>query len=370
MSSRSVRVILIGAAILGVGIGWCLPRPWGDSVHSQDAAPRPIAVRGGLEPAEQATVDLFEQASPSVVYITNVALRRDVFGFNVFEIPQGTGSGFVWDTRGYVVTNFHVIQGAQRAEVTLADSSSWPAQLVGYEPDKDLAVLKIEAPGHRLKAIRVGSSRDLRVGQQVYAIGNPFGFDQTLTTGVISALDREILSVTNRPIKGVIQTDAAINPGNSGGPLLDSAGRLIGVNTAIYSPRGAYIGIGFAVPVDTVNNIVPQLIAHGKVVRPGLGVTVARDSVLRRAGVEGVLVLQVSPGSGAERGGIQPTRRDASGRIVLGDVIVAVDGEPIRNSGELTSVLTDYRVGDEVLVTVIRDQERRDLRVELQPLRD
>jgi len=370
MSWKPFRVILLVAAVGGFAIGWCLARPWPSSVHSDDASPRPIAARGNLEPDEQATIGLFERTSPSVVYITSVALRRDAFGFNVFEIPQGTGSGFIWDSRGYVVTNFHVIQDAQRAEVTLADSSSWSAQLVGYEADKDLAVLKIDAPGKRLRAIDVGTSSDLKVGQKVFAIGNPFGFDQTLTTGVISALDREIASVTNRPIKGVIQTDAAINPGNSGGPLLDSAGRLIGVNTAIYSPRGAYIGIGFAVPVDTVNNVVPQLIAHGKVVRPGLGVSVATDSVMRRLGLEGVLVLQVSPGSGAEQGGIQPTRRDAAGRIVLGDVIVAVDGEPVRSGDELTSVLLDHRVGDRVTVTVRRGERTVDLPVELQPLRD
>jgi S1-C subfamily serine protease len=370
MSFRPFRAVLLTASLGGFAVGWCLARPWPSGVHSQDAMPRPVAARGGLDVDEQATVDLFERASPSVVYITSVALRRDVFGLNVFEIPQGTGSGFVWDSRGFVVTNFHVIQEAQRAEVTLADSTSWPARLVGYEPDKDLAVLKIDAPGERLQPIDVGTSRDLRVGQKVFAIGNPFGFDQTLTTGIISALDREIASVTNQPIKGVIQTDAAINPGNSGGPLLDSAGRLIGVNTAIYSPRGAYIGIGFAVPVDTVNNIVPQLIAHGKVVRPGLGVSVARDSAVQRLGLEGVLVLQVSPGSGAERGGIEPTRRDAAGRIVLGDVIVAVDGEPVRSGDELTSVLSDHRVGDRVTVTVRRGERTVDLPVELQPLRD
>ncbi len=363
------RSVFLLAVLGGFTAGWCFARPWQASVWAPDAEPRPVAQRGSFKPEEQATVDLFEKASPSVVYITNLALRRDFFGLNVLEIPQGTGSGFIWDSRGFIVTNYHVIQNAARAEVTLADHSKWKARLAGYEADKDLAVLKIDAPARLLRPIQVGSSHDLKVGQHVFAIGNPFGFDQTLTTGIISALDREISSVTNRPIKGVIQTDAAINPGNSGGPLLDSAGRLIGVNTAIYSPRGAYIGIGFAVPVDTVNVIVPQLVAHGKVVRPGLGISTVADSVVRRMRLEGVLVLEVTPGSGADRAGIQPTRRDAAGRIVLGDLIVAIDGEPVRTGDELTSLLLDRRVGETVSVSVRRGQSLVELQVELTPLR-
>jgi len=362
------RSVFLFAIIGGFTAGWCFARPWQSSVLAPDAVPRPVTARAGLAADEQATVDLFEEASPSVVYITALGLRRDVFGFNVFEIPQGTGSGFVWDSRGYVVTNFHVIQNADRAEVTLADHSSWQARLVGAEPDKDLAVLKIDAPAGLLRPLSVGRSHDLKVGQHVFAIGNPFGFDQTLTTGVISALGREISSVTGRPIKGVIQTDAAINPGNSGGPLLDSAGRLIGVNTAIYSPRGAYIGIGFAVPVDTVNLIVPQLVAHGKVVKPQLGVSIVADSLAHRMGLEGAIVVEVSPGSGAAHAGIRPTRRNAAGRIVLGDLIVAVDGAAVRTGDDLTSLLSDHRVGDTVTVTVQRGDRREDLRVVLTTL--
>jgi S1-C subfamily serine protease len=356
------------ASVGGFAAGWSLARPFQSSVLSPDAAPRPIVARGSLADDERATVDLFERVSPSVVYITNLGLRRDFFGFRVLEIPQGTGSGFIWDARGYVVTNFHVIQSARSAEVTLADHSSWDARLVGYEADKDLAVLKIEAPTRLLQPIAVGTSHDLKVGQKVFAIGNPFGFDQTLTTGVISALGREIAAATGRPIKGVIQTDAAINPGNSGGPLLDSAGRVIGVNTAIYSPAGAYIGIGFAVPVDTVNDIVPQLIAHGKVVKPGLGVSIAADSLVRRLGLTGVLVLDVSSGSGAERAGIRATRRGRGGRIELGDLIVAINGEPVRTADELSTRLYEYHVGDTVTVRVQRDGRTRELRVVLTPL--
>ena len=343
-------------------------QPWRSSVFSPDATPRAITARGDLAADETATVELFANVSPSVVYITNLVRRRSAFGFNVFEVPQGTGSGFIWDSDGYVVTNFHVIQNASSAEVRLADQTTWPARLVGIEPDKDLAVLKIDAPPASLRPIAIGRSNDLRVGQKVLAIGNPFGLDQTLTTGVISALGRHIQSVTGRTIRDVIQTDAAINPGNSGGPLLDSAGRVIGVNTAIYSPRGqgTYIGIGFAVPVDTVNLVVPELIAHGRVVRGGLGIMVARDDLARRLRIEGVLIMDV--GDEAASSGLRATRRDAVGRLVLGDVVVAINDVPVRSGNELRDELERYEVGDVVTVTVERVSEREELEVELQPI--
>jgi S1-C subfamily serine protease len=288
---------------------------------------------------------------------------------NVMEIPQGTGTGFVWDSAGYVVTNFHVIQNAQAAQVTLEDHSSWDARLVGYEADKDLAVLKIDAPPERLRPLTIGTSNDLLVGQKVFAIGNPFGLDQTLTTGIISALDRQIAAVTGRAIRGMVQTDAAINPGNSGGPLLDSAGRLIGVNTAIYGGSGGtYIGIGFAVPVDTVNQVVPQLIAYGKVVRPGLGVAIARDALARRLELKGVLIIEVTPEGGAAQAGLRPTRRDGSGRLVLGDVIVAIDGKPVENGNDLADRMEEHKVGDRVTVTVERNGRRLDAEVMLKAL--
>jgi S1-C subfamily serine protease len=226
------------------------------------AQPREISTRGELGTDEQSTIDRFKDVSSSVVHVTNVAVRQDPYSQRVRDIPRGTGTGFIWDTDGFIVTNYHVVDGANKVQVILADHSTYESgQIWGY-PDMDLAVIRIDAPKQKLKPIDLGTSHDLQVGQKTLAIGNPFGLDQTLTTGVVSALDREIESNSGRPIKGVIQTSAPINPGNSGGPLLDSAGRLIGVNTAILSPSGASAGIGFAIPVDEVNRVVPQLISQ------------------------------------------------------------------------------------------------------------
>ncbi len=327
----------------------------GASLNDPRATSRAVAPRGELAPGEKSTVALFRQASPSVVHITAIAVQRDLFTLNLYQIPEGTGSGFIWDNSGNIITNFHVIQNADAAQVTLGDQTTWKARRVGMAPDKDLAVLHIDAPANRLQPIPVGTSKDLMVGQSVFAIGNPFGLDQSLTTGVISALGREIESVTRRPIQGVIQTDAAINPGNSGGPLLDSAGRLIGVNTAIYSPTGASAGIGFAIPVDTVNRIVPELIRYGKVIRPGIGIQIAEDQIADRLGVKGVLVVDVVPGSAAAKAGIRPTRREGSGRVHLGDVITAIDGKKVESANELFILLENYKVGDIVNVVLLRE---------------
>ncbi len=363
------------AALLIVGVGCAGEAAWrttqAQRVEVREAArPRPVAPRKALTPAEKATIALFEQASPSVTYITSLNVQRDFFTRNITEIPRGTGTGFVWDDFGHVITNFHVIEGADRALVTLADGTTWEAGLVGAAAEKDLAVLRIEAPVERLHPIPVGASGDLRVGQSVYAIGNPFGLDQTLTTGVISALGREIESVAKIPIRGVIQTDAAINPGNSGGPLLDSSGRLIGVNTAIYSPSGAYAGIGFAIPVDVVNWVVPELIAHGRLRRPNLGVEVAPEQLMRRLGIDaGALVIDVQPGSSAERAGIRPTTRDRRGYIRLGDLIVGVDGEPIRSPNDLVLALERRNPGDVVRLTLLRDGKKVEVSLKLEAYR-
>ncbi|MDZ7641393.1 MAG: trypsin-like peptidase domain-containing protein [Desulfurivibrio sp.] len=316
--------------------------------------PRAVTARGDLAAAERTAIEIFEAASPAVVFITTIELRRDIFSLNVYELPRGTGSGFIWDNQGHIVTNYHVIEDAERVEVTLADQSSWSGKVVGVAPDQDLAVLRIEAPAKRLAPLPMGKSDNLLVGQQVFAIGNPFGLDQTMTSGIVSALGREIKAVTGRTIQGVIQTDAAINPGNSGGPLLDSAGRLIGVNTAIYSPTEASVGIGFAVPVAVVSRVVPEIVEHGRVIRPGLGITVAHEQLARRLGVEGILIVNVQPGGPAAASNLRGTRQ-VGGNLLLGDIITAVNGRRVSGYNELRDVLEeDFKIGDKVELTILR----------------
>jgi S1-C subfamily serine protease len=350
--------------LLLIFLGW-----WFFFVYQRPSPPEvtPIAVtaRGDLAADEQSTIVLFRSASPAVVYITNIEVRRNIFSLNIHEIPQGTGSGFIWDKQGRVVTNYHVIESASRVEVTLADRSTWQATLVGVAPDKDLAVLQISAPAEKLSPLPLGESHNLLVGQKVFAIGNPFGLDQTLTSGIVSALGREIQSATGRTIQGVIQTDAAINPGNSGGPLLDSAGRLIGVNTAIYSPSGGSAGIGFAVPVDVVAKVIPEIIQHGRLIRPGLAIAVADDQVARRVGVAGVLIMNIQPGSSADAAGLRGTRQ-VRGEILFGDVILAVDGSKVSSYDDLRNVMDRYKVGDTVTLTIEREERQMQLRVVLE----
>jgi S1-C subfamily serine protease len=343
-------------------VAWIDPNAVPQAVFDPNAQPRVVTPGKGLQQAEQETIDLYERAKPSVVYITTMARSRDALGFSLGRVLQGTGSGFVWSDEGYIVTNFHVIQGAQTCRVTFADQSSYGAALVGAYPEKDIAVLRVSAPKAKLQPIPIGKSSDLRVGQKTFAIGNPYGLDHTLTTGVVSALGREIDSaVEGRPIKGVIQTDAAINPGNSGGPLLDSSGRLIGVNTAIYKSSA---GIGFAIPVDEVNRAVPQLIAHGRVSRPGLGVEFASDQISRK--LDGVLIMNVLAGGPAAKAGLRPTAYDEEGQIRLGDVMIAVEGQRVHSSNDVFSMLEQHKIGDTITVSVMRDGERQDVKVTLE----
>ncbi len=333
-----------------------------------EAAPTPPPLPADLPESERRDIEVFRRSAPSVCFITTVALRRDFFSMDVLRIPQGSGSGFVWDKQGHVVTNFHVISGGQAVRVTLADQSEWDAEVVGVAPDKDLAVLRVAADPSRLVPLPLGSSATLAVGQKVLAIGNPFGLDHSLTIGVVSALGRELESPSSRIIRDVIQTDAAINPGNSGGPLLDSRGRLIGVNTAIYSPSGASAGIGFAVPVDTVRALVPQLIKYGKPVQPGIGIVPLSDYWTRRFGLEGVVIRAVNPGSPAERAGLEALRISASGRVTVRDRIVAVNGVPVRTVDDLLHAFESAGVGAPVTLTVARDERTREVRVTLVPL--
>lgn len=324
------------------------------------AQPRAVTPRGALGADEQANIDLFKRVSPSVVHITTLETQRDMFSLDVMQVPRGTGTGFVWDAQGHIVTNFHVIQGGSGARVTVADQTSFPAKLVGAFPDRDLAVLKVDAPAGKLPPIALGTSRDLQVGQRVYAIGNPFGLDQTLTTGIVSALNRSIESFNGRSIRGVVQTDAAINPGNSGGPLLDSAGRLVGVNTQIASPSGASAGIGFAIPADEVNRIVPRLIRDGRFVRPALGVTAASPEINRALKLpKGVALVQVGPNGPAARAGLQVFRRERNGDIVAGDVITAINDEPVGDIDEMLSQLERRAPGESVTLTLWRNGQTR-----------
>jgi S1-C subfamily serine protease len=333
------------------------------------ARPRDVTPRGALVPSEQAVIDLFEKARGSVVFITTEARVVDVWTRNAFNIPRGSGSGFVWDDRGHIVTNNHVVSGAAAAQVRLSDGRDADARLVGVSPAHDLAVIRIEVDKSP-PPLPIGSSQDLRVGQTALAIGNPFGLDWTLTTGVVSALDRSLPTEDGRGlIEHLIQTDAAVNPGNSGGPLLDSAGRLIGVNTMIFSPSGASAGVGFAIPVDTVNRVVPQLIARGTYIRPTLGIQVderLNQVLTTELGVRGVAVLRVTPGSAADAAGLRGVRVQADNTIVAGDIILEVDGTPVDSVARLLGRLDERQIGDTVRLTVLREGNKTNVNVTLQ----
>lgn len=333
------------------------------------ATSRVVTPRGELAPAELSQIALFRQASPSVVHITSVGGNGQ----------NGTGTGFIWDEQGYIVTNYHVVVGAQQWHVTLADNSTFEAQYVGGEPSSDVAILKIKAEPGQLMPIPIGSSSDLQVGQNVFAIGTPFGLEQTLTSGIISGLGRQIYSLDGQPINDVIQTDAAINPGNSGGPLLDSAGRAIGMNTAIFSPSGTNAGVGFAIPIDTVNSLAPELIRNGSIERPALGVLIYPDAALeqlRDRGVpnlpeRGVVIREVLKGSSAEKAGLRGEEFTPRRGFRLGDVIVGVDGKPVDQADELFKILGSHKVGDTVELSILRDGNPLQVQIPLQarPLR-
>jgi S1-C subfamily serine protease len=334
-------------------------------------APRPVIARGDLAADEQATIELFRNTSPSVVNITSIQTRQ-FNRRNAVDVPLGSGSGFIWDNAGHIVTNYHVLVGANleknTAQVMLADHTTYSATIVGASPADDLAVLKISAPTSKLPPINLGTSADLVVGQRVYAIGNPFGFDQTLTTGIISAIGRTIEEKGKLPIENVIQTDAAINPGNSGGPLLDSAGRLIGVNTAIISSSGSSAGIGFAVPVDTVNRVVPELIRQGYVARPDIGIDFSDDFQRRLRlppDASGLVILSVQAGGPAERAGLQGARMGRDGSFMLGDIIQKIDGVTVTDSNDLLKELQRKEIGKKVSLQIWRSGEIQTVEVEL-----
>jgi len=334
----------------------------------QRAGPRAASNDGSTEDltaGERRDIRVFKNVQASVVNISTSTYRRDFFSLNVFEIPQGTGSGFVWDTEGHVVTNFHVVESGTRFSVRFGDQTERNAVLVGVAPDKDLAVLRVEVPAEQLRPIPIGRSAPLQVGQRVLAIGNPFGLDQTLTIGVVSALGRELRSPSGRVIRDVVQTDAAINPGNSGGPLLDSAGRLIGINTAIYSPTGTSSGIGFAVPVDTVDRLVPQLIRSGRPLSPGIGIELLNDALAERFGLRSAVIRRVLPNSPAAAAGLLGLEVDRRRRLHVNDQIVGINGEPVHSADDLLYAFEKAGVGARVRLEILRGKARRQLEIEL-----
>ena len=377
-SSVSTWVLLLMLCVVA-GVLYRYRVPIERELLDRDADARAVTPRGDLAAGERSQIEVFEAASPSVVHIRNgLLLPGDRFGLTTNERTTGNGTGFVWDDRGYIVTNFHVVEDLVRgngvATVVLSDFTTFRATLVGAAPDKDLAVLKIAVPNAALVPITVGSSDDLRVGQNVYAIGSPFGLEQTFTTGIVSALGRIIAGADGSPINDVIQTDAAINPGNSGGPLLDSAGRLIGMNTAIAGNSNTNAGVGFAIPVDTINRYVPDLIRNGKIETAGLGVVMIGPRELARlarqgdfAGLPGPMIRAVMPGSAAEAAGLRGVEIEG-GRIIPGDVILAIDDVPVTDVAAVQSVLRPMRVGDDVVITIRREGQRLELPVTLRPL--
>jgi S1-C subfamily serine protease len=380
MRSTTHRTVVLGAIALGLALFACADTgrdrkqagPAAEPVsavasapaQAQEAATAPAKAR--LSEDELNTIEVVRKTRNSVVYITNLQYVRDFFYSSDQPVPRGSGSGFVWDDAGHLVTNFHVIDEGDKFMVSLPDQRQVEATLVGRDPTKDIAVLKLGQKVAGLEPVVIGTSRDLQVGQKVIAIGNPFGLDHTVTKGIVSALGRSMLGAGEFTIRDMIQTDASINPGNSGGPLLDSAGELIGMNTAIISPSGASSGLGFAVPVDTIKKIVPQIIQFGKVIRPDIGgVQFVRDEVARRAKIEGAVVLQVSRDSRAYDLGLRGLYRDNYGRLLIRDVVTAIDLMKIKSYDDLFTALDGYKIGDTVTLTVAREDKTRKVTIQL-----
>jgi 2-alkenal reductase len=352
MQDRTTRIIMLVVAVL---LAILVLQPYVNSYFYSAREPRPVAARGDLAEFERTTIRVFETVAPSVVQVVALQGRGPAGGE-----PAGSGTGFVWDAAGHVVTNHHVVENGSSFAVRFASGEVRPAEVIGRAPNYDLAVLRLQRQGALPAPVNVGSSADLKVGQTAYAIGNPFGLDQSLTSGVISALKRRLPTSGGREVADVIQTDAAINPGNSGGPLLDSAGRLIGVNTAIFSPSGTNAGIGFAIPVDVVNRVVPELIRTGRVPTPGIGILAGDETLAAQLGVTGVIVAGVVPGSPADRAGLRGVDARAG---IIGDVIVGVDDAPVRRLSDLTDRLERVGVGNTVKLAVVRNNRSETIEV-------
>ena len=356
------RFVLFAAIVAGVLVALTLSNirysPWTNTVA------RTVDQRGPLSEAERANIELFERVSPSVVQVAARSAAANPLAEDEGESAAGaaSGTGFVWDNAGHVVTNNHVVQNGSEVAVRFASGEVAQAEIIGVAPNYDLAVLRIKNARQLPPPVALGSSTELKVGQSAFAIGNPFGLDQSLTSGIISALKRRLPTSSGREISNVIQTDTAINPGNSGGPLLDSAGRLIGVNTAIISPSGSSAGIGFAIPADIVNRVVPELIKNGRVPTPGIGIVAASEAVSTRLGIEGVIIVRTAPGSPAERAGI---RGVDFGSGALGDVIVQADGKPVHRLSDLTDQIEQVGAGKSIRISLKRGSQTRDINIDI-----
>jgi S1-C subfamily serine protease len=359
MDHRLSRFLLFALLIV---LGIYIAQPYFDRLLYSASTPRTVEPRGNLSDLERSTIELFERVSPSVVQVVGRAGGLEAAPSEAEGVPAQTGTGFIWDKAGHIVTNNHVVEGTDQLAVRLASGQVLRARVVGTAPNYDLAVIRVDSTRDLPPPITIGTSDDLKVGQSVFAIGNPFGLDQSLTTGIISALKRHLPTETGREIANVIQTDAAINPGNSGGPLLDSAGRVIGVNTAILSPSGTSAGIGFAIPIDVVNRVVPEIIGKGFVPTPGIGIVAASEAAATRAGAEGVAVASTVAGSAAERAGLRGT--DANGGR-LADVIVGINAKPVHRLPDLTEELERVGVGKRVTLQIKRDGQERSVEVEV-----
>jgi S1-C subfamily serine protease len=353
MPNKTLKVIT--ALIIFMGIVFFFnPFNSTNPLQTAEAKTLPNHLPTSLTSEEKGTIALFKHNNPAVVYISTVKRVINPYTMDVREIPSGTGTGFIWDNKGHVITNYHVVQGNLSARVRLNNQKTYNAKVIGKSARHDIAVLKLDVK-NLPRPIQPGTSNNLQVGQRVYAIGNPFGLDHTLTTGIISALGRSI-SNSEMDMDDLIQTDAAINPGNSGGPLLDSAGRLIGMNVAIYSPSGASAGIGFAIPVDNVNRVVPNLIANGRYVQPIIGINAndtANRLIVKELGIKGVLVLQVSPNSPAAKAGIIGSKL-INGDLILGDVIQSINGQKVEDMNDFLNIIDKHKVGNKLNLKVLR----------------
>ena len=377
LSARQILFLAFASALIAVGTMACLSN-FGNAWQARETANVAMAEeapRGISEPSsvsdEQNSIEVYKTLSPGVAFITSTSYQEDFWG-GVQE-GKGSGSGSVIDNQGHILTNYHVIEDSQKLTVSLGGDKVYPAKIIGGDPDTDLAVIKIEPPASGLTVVPLGDSDKLSVGQKVLAIGNPFGLDRTLTTGVISGLQRPIRARNNRPIEGAIQTDASINPGNSGGPLLDKFGRMIGINSQILSPAGGSVGVGFAIPVNIAKRVVPQLVQYGEVRRPKLGANLYSVEQLSNQGLrlpvdKGLLVRSSLPGGPADRAGIRGISQTSNGEMVLGDIITSIDGEKLSDLDDLYRFLDKKQIGDTVQVEVYRNNRALTIPVKLSPL--